>query len=65
MLFSGDTLFEQSVGRTDFPGGSMSKLVQSIRTKLFVLPDYLKVYPGHGMMTTIGDEKIMNPYAAI
>lgn len=43
----------------------MSKLVQSIRTKLFVLPDYLKVYPGHGMMTTIGDEKIMNPYAAI
>lgn len=65
MLFSGDTLFEQSVGRTDFPGGSMGRLVESIRTKLFVLPDYLKVYPGHGMMTTIGDEKIMNPYAAI
>lgn len=65
VLFSGDTLFEQSVGRTDFPGGSMGKIVQSIRTKLFVLPDYIKVYPGHGMATTIGDEKMLNPYAAL
>lgn len=65
MLFSGDTLFEQSVGRTDFPGGSMSQIVQSIRTKLFVLPDHTKVYPGHGMMTSIGSEKMLNPYAAI
>lgn len=65
ILFSGDTLFEQSVGRTDFPGGSMGTLVKSIRTKLFVLPDYIKVYPGHGMATTIGDEKMLNPYAAI
>lgn len=65
ILFSGDTLFEQSVGRTDFPGGSMGSIVKSIRTKLFVLPDYVKVYPGHGMMTTIGDEKLLNPYASI
>ncbi len=64
MLFSGDTLFQQSVGRTDFPGGSMSEIVNSIRTKLFTLPDYVKVYPGHGMMTSIEDEKMMNPYAA-
>lgn len=65
MLFSGDTLFEQSVGRTDFPGGSMRQIVQSIRTKLFVLPDHIKVYPGHGMMTSIGSEKMLNPYAAM
>lgn len=65
ILFSGDTLFEQSVGRTDFPGGSMRQIVQSIRTKLFVLPDHTKVYPGHGMMTSIGNEKMLNPYAAM
>jgi len=65
MLFSGDTLFEQSVGRTDFPGGSMKQIINSIREKLFVLPGYVKVYPGHGMATTIGDEKMLNPYAAI
>jgi len=43
----------------------MGTLVKSIRTKLFVLPDYIKVYPGNGMATTIGDEKMLNPYAAI
>ena len=63
MLFSGDTLFQQSVGRTDFPGGSMSEIVRSIREKLFVLPDYVSVYTGHGMMTTIKDEKMLNPFA--
>ena len=63
MLFSGDTLFQQSVGRTDFPGGSMSEIVRSIREKLFVLPDYVRVYTGHGMMTTIKDEKMLNPFA--
>lgn len=63
MLFSGDTLFQQSVGRTDFPGGSMSTLIHSIRSKLFVLPDYVRVYPGHGMMTSIKDEKMLNPFA--
>lgn len=63
ILFSGDTLFQQSVGRTDFPGGSMSEIVRSIREKLFVLPDYVRVYTGHGMMTTIKDEKMLNPFA--
>lgn len=65
MLFSGDTLFEQSVGRTDFPGGSMRQIIQSIRSKLFVLPDHIKVYPGHGMTTSIGSEKMLNPYATL
>lgn len=63
ILFSGDTLFQQSVGRTDFPGGSMSEIVRSIREKLFILPDYVRVYTGHGMMTNIKDEKMLNPFA--
>ena len=62
VLFSGDTLFCGSVGRTDFPGGSMSVLVRSIREKLFVLPDDTKVYPGHDSQTAIGDEKRYNPF---
>ena len=53
ILFSGDTLFQESVGRTDFPTGSMSTLIRSIREKLFVLPNTVSVYPGHGMMTSI------------
>lgn len=60
ILLSGDTLFEESVGRTDFPGGSMSEIVRSVRERLFVLPDDTKVYPGHGGMTTIGYEKENN-----
>ncbi len=62
MLISGDTLFEESVGRTDFPTGSMGTLVRSIKDKLFVLPDEVKVYPGHGDSTTIGHEKKYNPF---
>lgn len=62
MLISGDTLFEQSVGRTDFPTGSMSVLVRSIREKLLCLPEDTKVYPGHGGETTIGTEKQHNPF---
>lgn len=62
ILISGDTLFEESVGRTDFPTGSMSTLVRSIKDKLFVLPDDTKVYPGHGDSTTIGHEKQYNPF---
>lgn len=62
MLISGDTLFEESVGRTDFPTGSMSTLVRSIKEKLFVLPDDVVVYPGHGDSTTIEHEKSYNPF---
>lgn len=61
-LLAGDTLFAESVGRTDFPTGSMGTLVRSIREKLFVLPDDTKVYPGHGESTTIGHEKEYNPF---
>ena len=61
-LFSGDSLFCQSVGRTDFPGGSMSMIVRSIRDKLLVLPDEVKVYPGHMDLTTIGMERRQNPF---
>lgn len=61
-LLAGDTLFAESVGRTDFPTGSMGTLVRSIRDKLFVLPDDTKVYSGHGESTTIGHEKEYNPF---
>ncbi len=61
ILLAGDTLFEESVGRTDFPTGSMSALVRSIREKLLPLPEETRVYPGHGGMTTIGHEKKYNP----
>lgn len=61
-LFSGDTLFSQSVGRTDFPRGSMSDLVRSIKEKLLPLPDEVKVYPGHMGTTTIGMERMGNPF---
>lgn len=62
VLFSGDTLFEQSVGRTDFPGGSHSQLLSSIKKKLFVLADDTVVLPGHGQSTTIGVERQLNPF---
>lgn len=62
VLFSGDTLFEQSIGRTDFPGSSYQAIVKSIREKLFVLPDDTKVLPGHMGSTTIGFEKESNPF---
>lgn len=60
LLFSGDTLFNSSVGRTDFPGGSMKSLCESIRNKLFNLPDDTIVYPGHNGDTTIKYEKENN-----
>ena len=62
MLISGDTLFEESVGRTDLPTGSMSTLTRSIKEKLADLPDDTTVYPGHGDSTTIGHEKAYNPF---
>lgn len=62
ILISGDTLFEESVGRTDFPTSSTRELVNSVKEKLFVLPDDTIVYPGHGELTTIGHEKEYNPF---
>lgn len=62
VLISGDTLFCQSVGRSDFPTGSMSTLVHSIKEKLFCLPDDTMVYPGHNDLTSIADEKMYNPF---
>jgi hydroxyacylglutathione hydrolase len=61
-LFGGDVLFKMGVGRTDLPGGSERVLMDSIHNKLFKLDDAVKVYPGHGMRTSIGYEKANNPY---
>ncbi|NLC71955.1 MAG: MBL fold metallo-hydrolase [Desulfuromonadaceae bacterium] len=61
-LFSGDTLFAGSVGRTDLPGGDFDALMASIRDRLLVLPDETIVHPGHGPDTTIGREKAHNPF---
>jgi glyoxylase-like metal-dependent hydrolase (beta-lactamase superfamily II) len=61
-VMTGDALFNQSIGRTDTPGGNLRLLVDSIKTKLFSLSDDTVVYPGHGAETTIGDEKLANPF---
>lgn len=61
-VFTGDALFYRSLGRTDFPLGNHGQLLESIREKLFSLPDDTTVYPGHGPATTIGDEKRYNPF---
>ena len=61
-IIAGDVLFYGSIGRTDLPGGDFDTLINSIRTKLFVLPDDTKVYPGHMQATTIGFEKRNNPF---
>lgn len=62
VVFSGDTLFAQSVGRTDFPKGSASALIRSIEEKLMPLPDETTVYTGHNEITMIGTERMYNPY---
>ncbi len=62
VLFSGDTLFNYGIGRTDFPGGSHQQLMNNINTRLMALPDDTVVYPGHGPDTTIGIERRGNPF---
>lgn len=64
MLFSGDTLFARSIGRSDFPTGDGDLLIRMIRERLLVLPDSVTVYPGHNERTTIGREKVSNPFLA-
>ena len=61
-LFSGDVLFEGSIGRADLAGGNFNQLIEGIRSKLFVLPEETRVYPGHGYDTSIGYEKKNNPF---
>jgi hydroxyacylglutathione hydrolase len=63
-VFSGDALFKAGIGRTDLPGGSFEQLENSIRTRLYTLPDATTVYPGHGSPTTIGEEKSRNPFVS-
>jgi glyoxylase-like metal-dependent hydrolase (beta-lactamase superfamily II) len=62
VLFPGDILFKESIGRTDLPGGNTRQLLDGIRNKLLVLPESTVVWPGHGPSTTIGAEKYGNPY---
>jgi glyoxylase-like metal-dependent hydrolase (beta-lactamase superfamily II) len=64
-VIGGDVLFNGSIGRTDLPGGDYHTLINSIQTKLFTLPDETKVYSGHGSMTTIGFEKMNNPFVKL
>ncbi len=64
MLFSGDTLFARSIGRSDFPTGDGDLLIRMIRERLLVLPDAVTVYPGHNERTTIEREKVSNPFLA-
>ncbi|MBW4828588.1 MAG: MBL fold metallo-hydrolase [Clostridiaceae bacterium] len=61
-IFTGDTLFAGSIGRTDFPGGSYKQIIESIKRKLILYPDDTIVYPGHGPSSTIGREKASNPF---
>ena len=62
MLFSGDTLFQESIGRTDLEGGDFMTLKNSIESKIYLLPEDVVVYPGHGSSTTVGHEKKFNSY---
>lgn len=65
ICIAGDVLFNGSIGRTDLPGGDYDILMDSIKSKLFQLPDDVRIYPGHGPYTTIGQEKASNPFCAI
>ena len=62
LIIAGDVLFHRSIGRTDLPGGDYDTLIESIETQLMVLEDDVTVYPGHGIPTTIGDERRFNPF---
>jgi hydroxyacylglutathione hydrolase len=62
MLFSGDTVFRHSIGKTDFPEGSYEDIIDSIKSKILPLEDDIIIYPGHGEKTSIGEEKANNPY---
>ncbi len=62
LLLAGDTLFAESIGRTDLPGGDMKKILRSIKDRLLPLPDATQVIPGHGASTTIGQERETNPF---
>lgn len=64
-VFSGDTLFQRGIGRTDLPGGNEAQILHSIRTKLYTLDEDLAVFPGHGEPTTIAEEKYENPFVTI
>lgn len=65
ICLSGDVLFNESIGRTDLPGGNHDTLIDSIRTKMFALDDEMVIYPGHGETTTIGHEKRTNPFCRV
>ena len=65
ICIAGDVLFDSSIGRTDLPGGDFNTLINSIQKKLFKYSDQMIVYPGHGPATTIGKEKLSNPFCAI
>ena len=65
IIFDGDVLFAGGIGRTDLPGGDYDTLINSIRSKLFEFPDDVVIYPGHGPETTIGEEKINNPFCGL
>ena len=62
LLLAGDTLFAGSIGRTDLPGGDLKKILRSLRDRLLTLPDATRVIPGHGVATTIGQERETNPF---
>ncbi len=62
LLFSGDTIFQESIGRTDLPGASHKQLLESIKTKIFSLPDSTLIHPGHGPETNVNREKCNNPF---
>jgi glyoxylase-like metal-dependent hydrolase (beta-lactamase superfamily II) len=62
LVYVGDLLFQGSIGRTDFPGGSFEDLINAVRTKIFPLGDNYTVFPGHGPVTTVGQERKYNPF---